>query len=205
LRVYDISLPLDPTLAEWPGDAPFRLDFTARLSEGASVNLSAVSMSVHAGSHADAPFHFQKAGASIDAVDLTAFIGPCAVVDVSGKDAITRADLDGLDLKATPRVLFKTGAWSDHSRFPETVPVMTGDLPGYLKDQGVLLVGLDVPSVDEIESKDLPIHQALGAAGIQILESLHLAGVPAGVYELIALPLRIVGADAAPVRAVLRG
>ena len=108
-----------------------------------------------------------------------------------------------LSLRETPRVLFKTGGWPDSSRFPERIPVMAADVPAFLAGQGVALVGVDVPSVDPIESAELEIHHVLGRHGIGILESLDLEAVPEGVYELIALPLRLAGADGSPVRAVL--
>ena len=191
-------------IAAWPGDEPYRYELSWRMSEGAAVNVGAVTMSVHSGTHADAPFHFDESGATIDRLDPSAFFGPATVIDVTGRDSIAVGDLESIDLSETPRVLLKTGAWTDHARFPESIPVLEGDVPGYLHDRGVILVGLDVPSVDALDSKDLPIHHGLGRRGIHILESLNLAAVPAGRYDLIALPLRLVGADGAPVRAVLR-
>ena len=117
---------------------------------------------------------------------------------------ITPDALQNLDLQSTPRVLFKTGAWRDHTRFPLEFPLLDEAMPAWLKARNVVLIGLDVPSVDSPDSKDLPIHHALGEQNIAILESLLLRDVPAGVYELLALPLKLVGADGAPVRAVLR-
>ena len=108
------------------------------------------------------------------------------------------------DLSTTPRLLLRTDGWLDHSSFPESIPVLSESVPAYLKQQGVILVGLDVPSVDQIDSKDLPIHHALGSFGIAILESVELRRVDPGVYELIALPLKLEGADGSPVRAILR-
>jgi arylformamidase len=201
---YDITRPLVSGMEIWPGDAPFRLEHSARLSEGDTVNLCAVSLSTHSGSHADAPYHFEQGGRSIDQIPLEIYVGPAIVVDVSGRGVIGIQDLEGVDVSKTPRVLFKTGGWPDGSPFPRAIPTMSPELPGFLKEQGVRLVGLDVPSVDAIDSRDLPMHHALNAAGIHILESLDLSRVPAGCYELIALPLRLVGADASPVRAVLR-
>ena len=125
------------------------------------------------------------------------------MVDLSGRETIRKGDLKGIDLRPTPRLLLRTGGWPDPSRFPERIPVMEPDLPAFLRQQGVVLVGLDVPSVDQIDSVELPVHHALSEAGIRILESLRLAGVPEGTYELVALPLRLGGADGSPVRAVL--
>jgi arylformamidase len=111
--------------------------------------------------------------------------------------------LIGLRFDGVPRLLLRTGAWADHSRFPERVPTIACDVPAFLRSRGIKLLGIDVPSVDTIESKDLPNHHALARCGIHILESLDLSGVEPGLYQLSALPLRLVGADAAPVRAVL--
>jgi len=204
MTIYDISLPLVAGLAEWPGDAPYRLERTARLDAGDTVNLGRVEMSVHFGTHIDAPYHFLSHGATVEQLDMNSYIGPALVVDVRGKSLIRREDLAHIALKDTPRLLLKTAAWTDHTRFPETVPVLDTDVPAWLKAQGVILIGLDVPSVDAIDSKDLPTHHALAECGIAILEGLDLAEVPEGCYELIALPLKLVGADGAPVRAILR-
>jgi arylformamidase len=204
VRLYDISLPVDARTAVWPGDTPFHLQWNCRLEEGESVNLSTVTLSVHTGSHADAPLHFDPRGAGIGELDLSPYLGLARLVDVSGRQTIEIADLEHLDLARAPRLLLRTGAWPDPSRFPEQIPVMAPDVPDWLGDRGVVLLGLDVPSVDTLDSRDLPNHHALNRRGIRILESLRLDGVPEGEYELIALPLRLAGADGSPVRAVLR-
>jgi len=171
---------------------------------GDAVNVCAVTLSVHTGTHADAPYHFSDSGATIDEIGLDPYVGPAVVLDMRGKELIRREDVDGCDFSYTPRVLFKTDAWTDYTRFPTQIPVLAPDVPAYLAARGVILVGLDVPSVDPIDSEDLPNHHALAAHGIHILESLCLADVPSGEYELIALPLKLVGADGAPIRAILR-
>jgi arylformamidase len=204
MRIHDISLPLKEGLAGWPGDAPYQWRWSWRRSAGASVNVGQVAMSVHSGTHTDAPFHFADDGRTVDALQLDPYIGPARVVDVRGRPMIRAEDLAAVDLSATPRVLLRTDAWTDHSRFPDRIPVMAADVPAWLASRGVVLVGVDVPSVDVLDSKDLPIHHALGRHGIAILENLALTAVSPGIYELIALPLKLVGADGAPVRAVLR-
>jgi arylformamidase len=203
MKVYDITIPLDAVVACWPGDTPYDLQWTMQRRDGASVNVSRIRLSVHTGTHADAPFHFRDDGLTIDRVPLETFVGPTRVIDVRGRARIRRQDLEGTDLTGTPRVLLRTDAWLDHRRFPETIPVMEPDVPGWLAQRSVVLVGVDVPSVDALASKDLPNHHALGAAGICIVESLALADIAPGVYLMIALPLRLVGADGAPVRAAL--
>ena len=113
-------------------------------------------------------------------------------------------DLAGFDFSATPRLLLRTGGWDDRSTFPESIPVMHADVPKFLHERKIILVGLDVPSVDAIDSQDLPVHHALGKCGIAILESLDLRQIVPRAYELIALPLKLAGADGSPVRAILR-
>lgn len=203
MRLYDITLPVQPSLAAWPGDTPFGYRWNARKEADASVNLGALTMSAHTGTHVDAPFHFDDNGATIDTLDLRAFLGPAIVLHLPGRETIRCEDIPA-DLRQTPRVLFRTDAWPDPAVFPEKVPVLAPDVPAYLRARGVVLAGFDVPSVDRIDSKDLPIHHALAACGITILESLCLRDVPPGLYELLAAPLKLVGADAAPVRALLR-
>jgi arylformamidase len=203
VRIYDISIPLCGAVASWPGDAPFETHWTMRRSEGATVNVSQIRMSVHSGTHTDAPYHFLDDGKTIDGLALEPYMGPARVIDVRNRPRIRRADLEAIDLEGTPRVLFRTDAWTDHSAFPQSIPVMDTDVPDMLAANGVVLIGVDVPSVDALDSKDLPVHHALGAHGICILESLSLAHIAAGSYRLIALPLNLVGSDGSPVRAVL--
>jgi arylformamidase len=202
-RLIDISRPLAGTTACWPGDVSFQYRLGMRIRDGASVNAGAIETSIHTATHCDAPFHFNDAGATVDQLDLAPFIGPAWVVDARNCQRWRDRLLD-LDCRATPRVLFHTGAWLDSSRFPESIPVMESDLPAWLAERGVILIGVDVPSVDPIDSKTLGNHHALGRAGIAIVESLWLKDVPEGRYELIAAPLKIIGADGSPLRAVLR-
>ena len=204
MQIYDISLPIDPALASWPGDTPFTLEWISTKSQGEPVNLGSIKMSPHLGTHADAPYHFDSFGASIDQLSLGPFIGPATVIDLAGKQVINVGDLDRAVVTSTPRLLIKTGAWKDYSQFPEDIPLIAADVPEHLRRCGVILLGLDLASVDAIYSKDLANHHAIHANGIHILESLFLKDVPPGQYELIALPLRLVGADASPVRAILR-
>jgi arylformamidase len=206
MQLYDITLPLSADLAVWPGDTPYAFELTCRRGEaGAPANVGAVRTTVHAGTHADAPFHCDDAGATVERLPLEAFLGPAVVIDVRGRDPIGPEDLRELDLAETPRVLLRTGAWPDPRRFPGAIPALAPELPAFLAERGVVLLGVDVPSVDALDSDTLPNHHALARHGIQILESLRLDAVPEGHYELIALPLRLEGADGSPVRAVLRG
>lgn len=206
---HDITRPLHNALVPWPGDTAFDYRLTWRMEAGSSVNVGAVTMSTHNGTHADAPFHFLADGARIDALDLSIYVGPAVVADVTGAGwTITRDHLaEGarhFGQNGVTRLLLKTGAWPDGTPFPVRIPLLASDVPAWLGEHGIRLLGLDIPSVDAIDSGDLPIHHALARAGVHILESLDLSAVSAGVYELIALPLKIAGGDAAPVRAILR-
>jgi arylformamidase len=204
LDLIDISRPLAADTACWPGDVPFSFRLGATIAGGASVNVGSIQTSVHTATHCDAPFHVNDNRVTVERMVLDAFVGPAWVVDVRGASR-WRDRLEGLDFAATRRVLFHTGGWPDTTRFPESIPVMEPDLPDWLAERGVWLIGVDLPSVDPLDSKTLDIHHAIGACGITIIEGLWLERVPAGRYELIALPLKIVGADGSPVRAVLRG
>ena len=136
---------------------------------------------------------------------LDVFIGPCLLVDVrTERTAILPNDLEGVDLEGAERILFRTRDENDRTRFPENFTSLTPELVHFLADRGIVLIGLDTPSVDHFDSKELPSHKALFERRVANLESLQLTGVPAGRYELIALPLRLAGRDASPVRAILR-
>jgi len=201
--LYDLSRPLTATTACWPGDVPFSFRLGWRIRDGASVNVGAIETSVHTGTHCDAPYHYDDAGTTVERLPLETFVGPTWIADVRGSDH-WRDSLVDLDFTKTPRVLFRTDGWPDTTRFPDRVPVMEPELPDWLADRGVVLVGVDLPSVDPLDSKTLDIHHALGRRGILIVEGLWLEEVPAGRYELIALPLRIEAADGSPLRAVVR-
>ena len=201
MSLIDISRPLSPDTAAWPGDTPTSLRRVLSLGEGASVNLSTLTASVHNATHADAPLHYDDQGLPIEQLDPALYVGPCLVVDAQGHDPI---DAHLFPLHLPPRVLIKTGAWHDERAFPADFPVLSPNTPRVLAARGVRVIGVDVPSVDKPDSKTLPVHHACRAADILIIESLDLSQVAAGEYELIALPVLIPGSDAAFVRAVLR-
>lgn len=198
MSVIDISRPLQNGMPVWPGDTEYQLTQTA----WGEITVGAVSLSLHSGTHADAPSHFLPGGITIESIDLNIYIGPCLVIDARGMTLLEPSLFENITLP--PRVLFRTDAWPEGTPFPATVPTLTEAAVQALQRQDVQLIGMDVPSVDAIDSKDLPIHHALASAGIHILESLNLSQVPPGNYELIALTLPITGGDASPVRAVLR-
>jgi len=203
MKIIDISRPIYTGMPVWPGDTPAEFTLTATKAGGNSANVGRLRASVHTGTHADAPFHYNDTGAKMDELPVGTFVGPARVVDVRGHATITIALLSAHDFAATPRVLFKSDSWTNPAVFPAAWPLLAVDVPAWLGTRGVKLVGLDVPSVDHLASKDLAIHHALDVAGIIILENLDLRGVEPGVYELIALPLKIRGGDGSPVRAIL--
>ena len=204
MKFHDISRPIHTGMPRWPGDTPAEFKLVATISAGSAVNVGRLQLSVHTGTHADAPYHYNQAGARMDQVPVETYVGPARVVDVRGHATITIALLSAFDFSATPRVLFKSDTWTEMDYFPDNWPLLAANVPAWLGARGVKLVGLDVPSVDHLTSKNLPIHHALDAAGLVILENLDLRAVAPGVYELIALPLKIRDGDGSPVRAVLR-
>ncbi|WP_221032761.1 cyclase family protein [Actomonas aquatica] len=204
MSFIDITRPLRSDTPPWPGDHPVVFTAAARIAEGSAVNLGNLSLSVHNGTHADAPYHYNENGTTIDQVPLDAYVGPAQVVDVRGHATISVALLESLGAPTAPRLLLHTGAWSAPDQFPETWPLLDLDVPAWLAERGVRVIGLDAPSVDALTSKDLPRHHACDHADVLILENLLLDAASPGLYELIALPLRIAGADGSPIRAVLR-
>jgi len=201
--LIDISIPLREGTPEWPGDTPFSCRWTWDMQRGDSVNVSSTSGSPHVGTHADAPFHVDSAWQTSEHLRLDAFVGPATVVDVTGADGALGRDAIG-PIAPEGRLLLRTGRTIAAGRFPETWPWLAPDCVAQLLTEGLRLVGVDAPSVDARESRTLEVHRALFTGGAFILENLDLRGTPPGSYELMAAPLRVVGLDAAPVRAILR-
>lgn len=202
-RILDISAPLSEGSEPWPGDEPVRLEPTARIAGGDAVNLGRLTTSLHNGTHADAPLHVTASGQTADRLPLEAFMGPAVVLEAPEALELAGAGLDRA-VPAGHRVLLRWGR-SDHRTFPE--PEQMRPVPAAwirrLGERKVPLLGTDMPSVDAVDSTELPAHHACLEEGIQILENVVLEHVEPGRYELRALPVRIEGADAAPVRAVL--
>jgi arylformamidase len=204
LRVWDISPTVSSTAPVFPGDLPYSLEWTARLGPGCPVNLSAVHLSPHVGAHADAPLHYANDGASIDEVDLAPYLGPCRVIHAIDCGALIAIHhLQHATANLPQRILVRTRrhaltAWSE--QFAAFAPATVD----WLAARGVTLIGLDTPSVDPASSKTLDSHAGLRRHNLRALENLVLDDVPEGDFELIALPLKLQGACASPVRAVLR-
>ncbi|MFN8581541.1 MAG: cyclase family protein [Gemmatimonadaceae bacterium] len=199
-----ISITLRPETPEWPGDTPFSCTWAWRMAEGASVNVSCLRGSPHVGTHADAPLHVRDGAAPADLLPLASFMGPASVVDVSDRDGpIAETDPVWDRPIAGGRLLLRTGCSIADGAFPARWPTLSPAAVRRLLQGGLRLLAVDCPSVDERESKSLEVHHLVFDGGACIVENLDLRGVAPGDYYLVALPLKVAGADAAPVRAVL--
>ena len=204
-RLWDISPPVHEGAPVFPGDTPYRQRWAASIGPGCPVNVSEITLSPHVGAHADAPLHYAPDGATIGDVDLTPFLGRCRVIHAIARGPLIEwAHIEHAVAGLPPRVLVRT-----YQRAP--VECWDGALAAYapatierLAALGVTLVGIDTASIDPADSKTLDSHQVIRRMNLRVLENLVLDDVPEGDYELIALPLKLVSADASPVRAVLR-
>ena len=214
MTLFDISIPLSATTPPWPGDTPFSCGWTCRRESGDSVNLGTITTSAHIGTHADAPVHVESAWAGSESLPASVFVGEALVLalpvehradqDVSAVllQSLVHAHIGG---RTITRLLLRTGHSIAGGVFPEDWPVLSVEATQWLLIRGVRLFGVDAPSVDRRTSQALPVHHALFAGGGYNIENLALDGVREGVYELLAQPVAVHGADAAPVRALLRG
>lgn len=204
-RLWDISPTIGPGFPVFPGDTPFAQRWTWRIGDDCPVNVSEIVMSPHTGSHTDAPLHYDAEGASIADVPLDLYLGRCRVIHAFDAGPLVEprhleAALDG----APPRVLIRTARRARTDRWDDAFTAIAPQAVDRLHRAGVRLLGVDTPSLDPAPSKTLESHQRVRAHGMAILEGIVLDDVPEGDYELIALPLKIGGGDASPVRAVLR-
>ena len=206
MRELDISIPMGTQTPEWPGDQPFSCGWTQRLAGGGSVNLSAITTSPHVGTHADAPLHVHDGWPASHDLPLGAFAGRAFVCSVSPSiETVEAGDLGSLPAHgAIERVLLRTQCTVAEGSFPTRWPVLSVAAIQMLLGRGLVLLGVDTPSVDGRHSKTLEVHKALFAGGAFNLENLDLRSVKDGEYELVAYPLLLADLDAAPVRAVLR-
>jgi arylformamidase len=205
MPLIDISPIIDVSIKVWPGDTPFGHTVNLDIEKGSNITLSHIQTTVHVGAHADAPNHYLPGGEDIASRRLDYYLGLCNVIGVRvGRgECIYPEDVDLAGITAA-RVLFRTGTFPDPSRWNDDFASLSPELVHALHARGVILAGIDTPSVDPFDSRDLPAHHALAEHDMALLEGLLLADVRAGEYELIALPLRLRHADASPVRAVLR-
>ena len=202
-NIWDISPPVDEQAAVFPGDTTYTQRLHFSLGPDCPVNVSAITMSPHTGAHADAPMHYAAQGQTVGALDLYPYLGPCRVIQCLDVGPLVQIQhiahaLDNLP----PRVLIQTSrrASQDWASFT----ALACDTITFLATKNVVLIGVDTPSVDPATSQDLPSHHQLLRHQMRVLENLVLDDVPPGDYELIALPLKLIKADASPVRAILR-
>jgi arylformamidase len=202
--IWDISPFISPDTPTFPGDTAYSQRWVARIGPASSVNVSAIAMSPHVGAHADAPLHYGRDGEAIGSISLDPFLGRCRVVHAIDRGAlITPAHLSHATGDLPPRVLVRTCGRAP-ARWSPAFPAFAPETIAWLAGLGVRLVGIDSPSVDPADSKTLDSHQQLLAHDMRVLENLVLDDVAPGDYELIALPLKLLHADASPVRAILR-
>lgn len=201
--IYDISPLITSDLAVFPGDVPFSRKVSMDFNQGDFLSLSSITSTLHIGAHADAPSHYHQDGISIDQCSLDLYFGPCQVMDISHlSDEITLEKIGSIEILAE-RFLFKTKSLRSLSTWQNDFCFLSPELVKYLASKGVKLIGIDTPSMDFAKSKELAAHQAFFQSGISILEGLVLDNIKPGVYVLVAFPLKMAGAEASPVRAVL--
>ncbi|KMN45976.1 arylformamidase [Bacillus sp. LK2] len=200
----DISQPLNNDIATWPGDTPFSYEVSWSKEDSGSVNVGKLTMSIHTGTHIDAPFHFDNDGKKVLDLDIDVYVGAVRIIDVSGLESIGKKELETINLEGVERLLLRTSSHGKAQEFPDEIPYLRADIAPFLSSKGIRLIGVDVPSVDPLDDKELAAHHQLFKHGIHILENVVLDDVVDGDYELIALPLALTDADGSPVRAVIR-
>ncbi|MBC7610227.1 MAG: arylformamidase [Polaromonas sp.] len=206
-KIWDISPPVDERAAVFPGDTTYSQRLHFSLTPDCPVNVNSITLSPHTGAHADAPMHYANGGASSGELDLTPYLGTCRVIHCLGSGPLVLPEHVAHALEnLPPRVLLRTSGAASQSwaSFTALAPETIGLLAIKSIANSLLLIGIDTPSVDPNNSKTLPSHHELLALNLRVLENLVLDDVPEGDYELIALPLKLMRADASPVRAVLR-
>ena len=203
-QLWDISPILSPTIPVWPGDTAYQTEATWQIEGGCPVKVSKITMSTHTGAHCDAPSHYDKEGKSIAEVALDAYLGPCRVIHCLGSKAVGVEHLQGKLDGVPPRVLLRSYTKAPQEQWDENFCSVAHEAIELLARHGVKLVGIDTPSLDPQQSKTMDAHHAIRRNGMAILEGIVLDEIAEGDYELIALPLKMAGMDASPVRAVLR-
>ncbi len=209
MKLYDLSVPIHEGMALWPSDPPLSMKLASSMARGDRANVTRLEFGAHTGTHMDAPFHFMRDGSGIDQIPLETLIGPCRVFDLTDIPGhIDRAAVERCDLRGVTRALFKTrnsARWArDEHEFDKGFIAVVTDGARLLVERGVKLVGVDYLSVEPYGSKEHPVHLTFLPANVIIVEGLNLSAVPAGDYELIALPMKLKDCDGAPSRVVLR-
>jgi arylformamidase len=203
----DISVPVRNGMVRWPGDPAFHIERAQDQEKGDVATVSRMTLGVHTGTHMDAPLHFIRNGAAIDSMPLDATIGRARVIGIDDPKSIKRGELLSHRILPGERILFKTrnsdGAWNT-DQFDEDFVFISHDAAAYLAECGIRCVGVDYLSVGGFREDGPETHHALLGAGIWIVEGLNLHGIEPGDYELACLPLRLMGSEGAPARAIIR-
>lgn len=207
MRIYDITVPISPEMPVWPGDPAVQIELVSKIEVGDNANVSHLSLSAHTGTHVDAPFHFLQEGVSLDQVPLDLFVGPAYVVEILGVDLITARELANVGIpQDIERLLIKTRnseLWvNGETEFKTEFVALSPDAAQFLVDHNIKLVGIDYLSIAPFK-QSRPTHQILLGNEVVILEGVDLSAVPSGNYMLYCLPLKLVGVDGAPARAIL--
>ncbi len=206
-KIIDISVALQPQIPIWPGSTGFKLKQTMKMEHGDLANVSQLDMDVHVGTHVDAPWHFLRSGNTIEQLSLELLVGKAVVAELPQVSSVTAEDLAALDLPGdTQRLLLHTRnsrLWQFGVReFQEDFVALTADAASWVVERGIGLIGVDYLSVQRFHDTTLT-HEILLESETIIVEGLNLTGVEAGIYHLTCLPLKLVGADGAPARAIL--
>jgi arylformamidase len=201
-QYIDISPVLRASIAVFPGDTPFERTVNMSFKQGKHLDLSDMKTTLHVGAHTDAPSHYHGEGKTIEKRDLSLYMGPCQVMEVTGNPSRIKPE-DIKDKIQAPRILFKTNSFPDPDKWNDDFTALSPELIYFLKKNNVVLVGIDTPSVDPATDEAMVSHKAIYESDMAILEGIILTHVTPGKYQLIALPLRIEDADASPVRAIL--
>ncbi len=206
MKLIDVTVPLDSRTPTYPGNTPFTIEAIKRIARGDSSNTSTLHLGAHTGTHVDAPRHFFDAAPGADDLALELMLGRTRVVEISTRNGIGAEQLGGLDLSEELRVLFKTSnsrLWGSPEFHTDYVGV-TASGAEYLVAHGIKVVGIDYLSIEEFKTPGAPAHHMLLGGGVIVIEGLNLREVEPGIYDMLCLPLRVVGADGAPARVLLR-
>ena len=205
MKIYDISVTVGKDLPNWPDNSPVTISPSQSLARGDECNVSSITLGTHTGTHVDAPYHFEPDGLTVDLLPLESLVGPAWVVEIKGRQAIGRDELEAVGLKGEQRILFKTSnsnLWKS-AEFSREYIHLTLEAARYLVQTGIKVVGIDYLSIERFDSQDHAVHHQLLRNGIVVIEGLNLSQVPPGSYQLICLPLKIGGGDGAPARVIL--
>jgi arylformamidase len=206
MKIIDVTVPLDASLPVYPGDTPFTIEAVKRIARGDTSNVSTLHMSAHAGTHVDAPRHYFDDGPGADALPIELLLGRARVIEIQSRTGIGADELAAIDLSDDVRILFKTAnsrLWGS-SDFHKDYVGVTASGAEHLIAHGIKVVGVDYLSVEEFKKPGAPAHHLLLGGGAIVIEGLNLRDVEPGVYDMVCLPLRIVGSDGAPARVLLR-